>query len=692
MKQRLDIAENGLHLVLDVTETGEVRLLHFSALPLAPADLGPESQQAGYRLVEVQISGMNPHAHHGSKHLGTCPGNLLRYTAHKDYRTPIGRKLEVTQAHDGLSVTSHLQFYDQIPTVRAWTELVNHGKHALGVEFVSSFCLSGISKEGLHPWDQRCRLHIPHNSWLGEAQWRSNSLFELGLTLPAPIKRLWYGSTGTWSTSTYLPMGCLENTEAHTTHVWQIEHHGSWFWELSANGKDAYLLLSGPTENESLWWKNLKPGESFTTVPAAVGCVSGGFEAAMGALTAYRRQMRRPHADNEKLPIIFNDYMNCLWGDPTTEKLLPLIDAAAAAGCEYFCIDAGWYADGGWWDGVGEWHPSAKRFPNGIKEPLDHVRAKGMIPGLWLELEVMGINCDLATRAPDAWFFLRHGKRVIDHSRYQLDYRHPDVIRHADAVIDRLVIDYGVGYIKMDYNINAGPGTELGADSFGDGLLGHQRAYLDWLDRVFDRYPALVIENCSSGGQRMDYGLLSRHSILSSSDQTDYRKYAVIAASCPTGVTPEQCAVWSYPLKDGDREEVIFNMVNAMLMRIHQSGHLAQISPERFALVKEGLDTYKRLRHLIPQGRPFWPLGLPDFHSDWTALGLDCGGKSFLAVWRLQSTTSTCLLRLPHLAGEAVQPVCLYPAENQARFAWNPVASALSVELPQNYMARLFEF
>ena len=48
-----------------------------------------------------------------------------------------------------------------------------------------------------------------------------------------------------------------------------------------------------------------------------------------------------------------------------------------------------WYADGFWWDAVGEWKPSQKRFPNGIKEVIDYIRSKGMIPGLWLELEVM---------------------------------------------------------------------------------------------------------------------------------------------------------------------------------------------------------------------------------------------------------------------------------------------------------------
>ena len=39
---------------------------------------------------------------------------------------------------------------------------------------------------------------------------------------------------------------------------------------------------------------------------------------------------------------------------------------------------------------------------------LDYIRSKGMIPGLWLELEVMGIKCQVASEVPDEWFFMRH--------------------------------------------------------------------------------------------------------------------------------------------------------------------------------------------------------------------------------------------------------------------------------------------
>lgn len=59
----------------------------------------------------------------------------------------------------------------------------------------------------------------------------------------------------------------------------------------------------------------------------------------------------------------------------------------------------------------------------GVARGDGYIRKKGMIPGVWLELEVMGICCETAKKVPDDWFFVRHGKRVYDRSRYQLDYR-----------------------------------------------------------------------------------------------------------------------------------------------------------------------------------------------------------------------------------------------------------------------------
>ena len=320
----------------------------------------------------------------------------------------------------------------------------------------------------------------------------------------------------------------------------------------------------------------------------------------------------------------------------------------------------------------------------------DEIRKYGMIPGVWLEIEVMGINCEMAKKVPDEWFFMRHGKRVYDRSRYQLDFSNPEVSAYADSVIDRLVKDYGVGYIKMDYNIEPGIGTEVNCDSVGEGLMRHEKAYLAWLDGVFARYPELIIENCSSGGMRIDYAMLSRYSIQSTSDQDDYRRYATIAANAPTGLCPEQSAIWSYPLTDGDREEVVFNMVNAMTQRIHQSGHLANLSPERMSLVKEALECYKSIREDIKRSVPFWPLGLSHIGDEWVTLGLKAGNKAYLAVWRRQGNNECCNIPIRY-ATENAKARCIYPSFDEGKHMFNPLSRSLSVKLPECFTARLFE-
>jgi hypothetical protein len=140
----------------------------------------------------------------------------------------------------------------------------------------------------------------------------------------------------------------------------------------------------------------LRPGETFCTVPATVA-LGVGWQAALRELTKHRRLARRPHPDNERLTVIYNDYMNTLMGDATTKRLLSLVDAAAEASADAFCIDAGRYDTtmqgfAGWWDYVGEWQPSIVRFPNGITEVFDRIRERGLVPGLWLEPEVVGVR------------------------------------------------------------------------------------------------------------------------------------------------------------------------------------------------------------------------------------------------------------------------------------------------------------
>ncbi|MCR5420454.1 MAG: alpha-galactosidase [Lachnospiraceae bacterium] len=726
----IKIQENGINIVFGITEKNQLKLLHFSKADFNESDIckfGPECKQEdlgrkqqfieeAFQLVQVSLSGYNrPYEKHGNKHIVTAPGYMLTYAGMDDEVNETGRKLTIYQEDKEVThvcVETVMQFYNGTSMVRMYSTVKNEGDEIQTLEYISSFCYTGIEKEGNGNSDSKMRVRVPYNGWQKEMSVKDYSFGDVGLaqTQPGVYQRtsqvFEVTNTGNWSTKKYLPFGYIENKEAHTSLFWQIEHNGSWHYEISDQNTHFYVCVSGPTEVQSHWFKQLAKGESFTSVPVAVGVANDCYEEALGQLTGYRRQIRRPNKDNENLPVIFNDYMNCLFGDPTTEKELPLIDAAAECGCEYYVIDAGWYAPGEWWDSVGEWQECLERFPGGIREVTDYIRKKGMIPGVWLELEVMGINCEKAKQVPDDWFFVRHGKKVYDRSRYQLDFRNPQVIEHVNEVIERVVNDYGVGYIKMDYNIEPGIGTEINSDSVGQGLLEHEKAYLDWLDNVFKKYPDLVIENCSSGGLRIDYALLSRYSIQSTSDQEDYRNYSTIAANSATGVTPEQAAVWSYPMRQGNKEEVIYNMINAMLLRIHQSGHLAELPDDRLSLVKEGIACYKNIRSDIKTAIPFLPLDIADNEDMWVCSGLKLKDKAYLAVWKRQmegknnkrrnmrgdacseTTLSIPLGTLP-FANDDIKANCIYPVNEPVDY--DVKDNILTVIFDKPVMARLFK-
>jgi alpha-galactosidase len=260
-----------------------------------------------------------------------------------------------------------------------------------------------------------------------------------------------------------------------------------------------------------------------------------------------------------------------------------------------------------------------------------------------------------------------------------------------NAVVRRLVVDYGVGYFKFDYNIEVIQGTEANAPSSGAAHLEHQRAYLSWVKELLENYPGLVIENCSSGAQRMDYAMLSVHSLQSTSDQQDPILYAAIAAAVPTAVAPEQSATWAYPQPEWDDEINALTVVNSLLGRIHLSGRLDRLNSHQFELIAEGMRVYKDMRQDLRTARPIWPLGLPKWHDNWISLGMVTkAGDIYLSVWRRGGATEKNL-PLPSIKNnESIRPRLLYPPKFEASAEWDAEKGALRLTLPDTICARLY--
>ncbi|MGX9887876.1 glycoside hydrolase family 36 protein [Streptomyces sp. NPDC002276] len=668
----------GLHAVVDAA--GAVRL---GAPGQDWARLVP--------LVEVTATG-HGRLWSGERFIETAIGDRMTYRDHETVRDGSTERTTIRLADPMTGLAAEVTLEAGVGFLRAGVRLVNEGAGQLRLESVTTLTLGGIldADAGL------CGLsvHWADNDWLAECRWRQAELRDQVV----PLSRSAHGhegrgcferySQGSWSTGRHLPMGALTDRNGGAW-LWQIESSAGWRFETGEREGAAYVALFGPDDAHHQWQHILAPGEEFHTVPAVlVRAESGGLDAAFATLTDYRRGIRRDHPDHRQLPVIYNDYMNTLMGDPTTERLLPLIEAAASAGAEVFVIDAGWYDDDaqGWWDSVGAWEPATNRFPGGIQVVLDAITKHGMTPGLWLEPEVVGVRSPLAHTLPPEAFFRRGGLRVTEHGRHHLDLRHPAARAHLDEVVDRLVGEWGVGYLKLDYNINIGPGTENGTESAGAGLLGHHRAHLDWMAGLLDRHPQLVLENCGSGGLRMDYAQLAVAQIQSTSDQQDPLRYPPIAASAGTAAAPEQAAVWAYPQPEQSLDEVAFTLTGPLLSRIHLSGFLDRMSDEQFGLVRSAVAVYKDIRPEIAAAHPFWPLGLPGWEDEWIAHGLRGVESTYVMVWRREAgagATADRMLTVPHLRGAHVHPTVLYPATGDAGAEWDAANGRVTVSLPR---------
>jgi alpha-galactosidase len=689
--ETIGYADDALELRIEVDPGGLARITRLGAVPCT-ASLA----DVALPLVDVILAGEGK-AWAGRRYCESEAGGRMRYSGHLVSAAGEWQELRVALADPvtGLQAEVHYRILAGRGVLRSWVRLVNGGDADVTVESVTSFLCAGFagSLDSLE-------VHWAENDWLAESRWQRrgwrDAIPDLNRRVHGADSRGRFAltSTGSWSSGGYLPMGALCSVPGGEAWVWQIENNGGWHWQTgectarhggprrdgldlnhgpAGSATGAYVALLGPADDEHQWHVTLAPGAAFESVPVAVAVSGAGFTDAIGRLTAYRRAIRRPHADQRDLPVIFNDYMNTLMGDPTTDRLLPLIAAAAEAGAEYFCIDSGWYAElgVGWWDTVGAWQAAASRFPGGFTEVLDRIRSLGMVPGVWLEPEMVGVQSPVAQELPASAFVQRHGRPVVEQRRYQLDLRQPAAVKHLDSVIEFLVGSLGIGYLKLDYNIDIGPSFEA---------LEQNRAQLDWLDSVLDRYPDLVIENCASGGLRADYALLSRLQLQSTSDQQDFLSYPPIAAAAAAAMTPEQAASWAYPQPSFSPGAIAFTMCTAMLGRLQLSGHVDQMSPAQLELVACGVRVYKSLRADLATAVPFWPLGLPGWTDRWIAAGMRSPDVSYLTVWHRGPAASSVTLPVPHIRAASV----LYPSPASALVAWDEAAGELTVSLPES--------
>ena len=467
------------------------------------------------------------------------------------------------------------------------------------------------------------------------------------------------------SSAGYSPWFCLRNEQSGVRFAAQLAWSGNWemLFErfLDRNPKSwqeqdlrvelgIRFDMGGPAL--------LEAGASLSLPAVAFTASTGDLDDVANQLHRYQRRYVVPRATaNKPLLTQYNSWYP-FRENVTAANLKQAADVAAELGLEAFVIDSGWYRKTPDERSLfGDWESNAATFPNGIKEVSDYVRGKGMKFGVWLEIEVASTDSQTFREHPD-WYMAYNGQPVAGaRTRVHLDFAKPEVRRWARAVLDRLVKRDGIEWVKLDYNIDAGEQLDAGGRITGTVLYNHIVHYYQWLDELRAAYPQLVIENCSSGGLRIDLGMLARTDTSWLSDNVRPRPSAQLAWGCTLEFLPEICNHWMV----GDDNTGIIKPGGSpewwdFLFRVPMNGQFGissrvlDWSPELKQSAIRNVALYKRLREVI-MGADVYHLTPQPIHEDpigWMAIQYCTpGGKrSAVTVYRFAQSERTRTFRL----------------------------------------------
>lgn len=227
-------------------------------------------------------------------------------------------------------------------------------------------------------------------------------------------------------------------------------------------------------------------------------------------------------------PVHYNCW-EAVYFDHDLPTLSDMAERAARIGAERFVLDDGWFGKrDDDTSSLGDWQIDRRKWPDGLTPLIDKVHSLGMTFGLWVEPEMVNAQSDLYRAHPD--WVLGPTDQVTGRHQLVLDISKPEVRDHLFSVLDAILSENAIDYLKWDHNrllpvLDAAQG----------------RGILDLLARLRAAHPGVEIESCASGGGRIDYGILQHTTRVWLSDCIDaherLRMQQAAALLIPSAIT-----------------------------------------------------------------------------------------------------------------------------------------------------------
>jgi alpha-galactosidase len=519
------------------------------------------------------------------------------------------REIRTVFTYDDQSEVIHSLFYDKgSNSLECSCTFANKSDKNIELELFSSFSLGGISPCLAGDGHDHLVIHRIRSVWSMEGRLESRRAEDFQLE-PSwgghAIRCERFGQVGSMPVNRYFPYLVVEDQESDIFWGVQLAHNASWQMEIYR--KDGGLAISGGLADREFgqWVKRVRPGETFQSPKAILSvCKGGGIDTISHRLT----QSMEKYADaspawEQDLPVIFNEYCTT-WGCPSEENIDRILQTIKDHGFTYFVIDCGWFKekDIPWDISMGDYQVSEALFPSGLEQTVDKIKECGMKPGIWFEIE----NVGLASKAyhKEEHLLKRDGLTITTTMRRFWDMRQEWVQEYLTERVINMLKKYNFSYMKIDYNDTIGLGCD-GAESPGEGLRQNMADSAEFIKRIKEEISDIVLENCASGGHRLEPLMMSITDMASFSDAHECKEIPVIAANLHRVILPRQSQIWAVIRKEDSLQRVAYSVINTFLGRMCISGDVCDLSDEQWDLIDRGIAFYHKIAPIIKYGTTF---------------------------------------------------------------------------------------
>jgi len=485
------------------------------------------------------------------------------------------------------------------------TSLQNTSHEPITVEMLSSFNLNNLTPFARDDAPGRLRAHRFRSCWSSEGRHETQLLEDLHL------ERSWagyshqserFGQVGTQPVRGWFPFVGLEDTDYGVLWGARLAWAGSWQMELYRRHDDVNLSGGLADREFGHWWKTLQPEETLTTPEAHLAVALGDIDDLCHRLTSLQNKalVGLPESEAE-LPILFNEWCSS-WGNPTHDYIVETGRHLADSEVEILVIDDGWAVrPGSEFQRNGDWLVNHKVFPDGLGATTAALKEVGLRTGLWFEFEV----CNPGSKAYDELTHLQlvsDGLPLTVWPRRFWDLQNPETVAYLDEKVLNRLRDDGFSYLKVDYNDTIGIGCD-GFESPGEGLRQHVLAVQAYFRRLREQIPGLLIENCSSGGHRLEPSMMALCAMGSFSDAHETLEIPLIGANLHRHILPRQNQVWAVLNPADSRQRLIYSIAATFLGRMCLSGDVKDLPTESWDLACEAQRLYRQCVPVIRDGR-----------------------------------------------------------------------------------------